>query len=51
MTLLDIYFKRFFLNLKELLDGNVVSLTKREYDSVLHFLQVFIKPFKAISDE
>ena len=30
--------KRFFLNLKGLFDTNVVSLTKKEYSSAVHFL-------------
>ena len=31
------YSKRFFLNLKGLSDGNVVSLTKKEYGSAVYF--------------
>ena len=30
--------KRFFLNLKGLFDVSVVSLTKKEYVSAVHFL-------------
>ena len=30
--------KRFFLNVKELSDESVVSLTKNEYGSAVHFL-------------
>ena len=30
--------KRFFLSLKGLFDANVVSSTKNEYGSVVHFL-------------
>ena len=30
--------KRFFLNLKEVFDASVVSLTKNEYGSAVHFL-------------
>ena len=37
MMLLYIYFKRFILNLKELSDSKVVLLTKKEYDSAVHF--------------
>ena len=36
--ILKIYSKRFFLNVKGLSDGKAVSLTKKEYDSVVHFL-------------
>ena len=35
--LLTCYFKRFFLNLKGLSDGKVVSLTKTEYGSAVLF--------------
>ena len=38
MILSYIYFKRLFLNLKELCDGKVVLLTKKEYGSAVHFL-------------
>ena len=30
--------KRFFVNPKGLSDANVASLTKKEYDSAVHFL-------------
>ena len=30
--------KRFFLNLTELLAGSVVSIIKKEYGSLVHFL-------------
>ena len=30
--------ERFFLNLKGLFDASVVSLTKKEYGSAVHFL-------------
>ena len=43
--------KRFFLNLKELSDASVVSLTKKEYSSAVHFLYILIKSFKLMSDE
>ena len=36
--ILKFYAKRFFLNLKRLSDGKVVSLTKKEYRSAVHFL-------------
>ena len=45
------YLKRFFLNLKGLSDGKVVSLTKKEYGCAVHFLKMFIKSLKSISDE
>ena len=35
----------------ELSDGNVVSLTKKEYGSLVYFLKMFIKSLKSISDE
>ena len=40
MLILNFLSKRFFLNLKGLSDGKVVSLTltKKEYDSAVHFL-------------
>ena len=39
MILLYIYFKTFFLiNLKGLSDGEVVSLTEKEYDSAVYVL-------------
>ena len=41
----------FFLNLKGLSDSKVVSLTKKEYGSVVYFLKIFIKSVKSISDE
>ena len=31
-------FLKIFLNIKELLDGRVVSIVKKEYDSLVHFL-------------
>ena len=37
-VILRIYSKRFFLNLEGLSDGKVVSLTKKEYGSAVHFL-------------
>ena len=51
MILLYIYFKRFFLDLKGLSNGKVVSLTKKEYGSVVHSLYIFMKFLKPISDE
>ena len=35
---LKFYSKRFFLNLRGLSDGKVVSLTKKEYGSAVYFL-------------
>ena len=49
--LLHVYHKRFFLNLKGLSDGKIVSLTKNEYGSAVHFLKMFIKSLKSTSDE
>ena len=51
MIFIIYYPKRFFLNLKGSSDGNVVSLTKKEYGSAVHFLQMVIKSLKSISDE
>ena len=45
------YPKRFFLNLKGLSDGKVVSLTKEENVSAAYFLKIFIKSLKSLSDE
>ena len=38
MTLLYVYSNRFLLNLKEIFDGKVVSLSKKEYGSAVYFL-------------
>ena len=38
MIFIMYYPKRFFLNLKGSSDGRVVSLNKKEYGSVVHFL-------------
>ena len=46
-----INFERFFLKLKGLSDGKVISLTQKEYFFAVHFLQIFIKSLKSISDE
>ena len=43
--------KRFFLNLKGLFDGSVVSLTKNEYGSVVHSLLILVKSLVLMSDE
>ena len=43
--------KRFFLNVKGLFDTSVVSLTKKEYGSVVHSLQILMKSSVLISDE
>ena len=51
MILLYIDFKRFFVNFKGFSDGKLVSLTKKEHDSVVNYLQMFIKSLKSISDE
>ena len=44
-------FKRFFLNLKELLDASVVALTKKEYDSAVHFPYILVTSLVLMSDE
>ena len=41
--------KRFFLNHKGLFDASVVSLTKHEYGSTVHFLQILMKSVGLIS--
>ena len=38
MIFIIYYPKRFFLNLKGSSDGNAVSLNKKEYGSLMHFL-------------
>ena len=43
--------KNFFLNLKGLSDASVVSLTKKEYGSAVHFLEISMKFLVLISDE
>ena len=43
--------KFFFLNLKGLSDACVVSLTKKEYGSAVHFLWILMKFLVLISDE
>ena len=43
--------KRFFLNLKGLSDASVVSLTKNEYGSTVHFLYILAKSLVLMSDE
>ena len=43
--------KRFFLNLKGFLDVSVVSLTKKEYGSAVHFLYILAKSLVLMSDE
>ena len=43
--------KRFFLNLKELFDGSVVSLTKKEYSLPVHYLWILMRSLVFISDE
>ena len=43
--------KRFFLNLKTLFDGSVVSSTKNEYSSAVYFLQKLTKSLVLIFDE
>ena len=43
--------KRFFLDFKVLSDAIVVSLTKNEYGSAVHFLWILMKCLKLISNE
>ena len=43
--------KRFVLSLKGLSDASVVSLTKKEYVSAVHFLWILMKSSVLISDE
>ena len=43
--------ERLFLNLKELFGASVVSLTKKEYGSKVHFLWILMKYLVLISDE
>ena len=43
--------KRFFVNLKGLSDASVVSLTKNENGSAVHFLYILTKSLLLISDE
>ena len=53
MILLYIYLKRFFLDLKVLSDGKVVTLTekkKKENGSTVNFWQIITKSLKSISD-
>ena len=46
IILLYIYLKIFFLNLKGLSDGRVVSLTKKEHGSAVNFFMDLYKIFK-----
>ena len=43
--------KRFFLSLKGLFDVRLVSLTKKEYGSAVHSLQILVKSLVAMSDK
>ena len=43
--------KRFFVNLKGSFDVSVVSLTKTEYGSAVHSLQILVKSLVLMSDE
>ena len=43
--------ERFFLNLKGLFDTSVVSLTKKEDSSFLHFLSMLTKSLVLMSDK
>ena len=43
--------KRFFLNLKGLFDGSIVSITKNEYGSAVYFLWLLAKSLVLMSDE
>ena len=46
-----LYFKNNFLNIKGLSDASVVSLTRKGYYSVVHFLSILIQSLILISDE
>ena len=46
MSFLKVYFKRFFLNVKELPDGKVASLTKKGYGFAVYFFINFHKAIK-----
>ena len=43
--------ERFFLNLRGSFDVSEVSLTKNEYGSAVHFLQILAKSLVVMSDE
>ena len=43
--------KIFFLNRKGLFDASIVSLTKKEYGSAVHFLYILVKSLVLMSDE
>ena len=43
--------KRFFLNFKRLFGPIVVSLTKKEYGSEVHFLEILIKSLVLMPDK
>ena len=43
--------KRFFLSLKGLFDVRLVSLTKKEYGSAVHSLQILANSLVLLSDE
>ena len=43
--------KRLFLNLKGLFDASIVSITKREYGSAVHTLNILVKSLVLMSDE
>ena len=43
--------KRFFVNLKGLFDASIVSITKKEYGSSVHFLQILAKALVLMPDE
>ena len=46
-----LYLKNNFLNLKGLSDARVVSLTKKEYGSAVHFLYMLVKYLVLMSDD
>ena len=43
--------KIFFLNHKGLFDASLISITKKEYGSFVHFLQILAKSLVLMSDE
>ena len=43
--------KRLFLNLKGLFEARIVSITKKEYGSSVHFLWILAKSLVLMSDE
>ena len=43
--------KRFFLNIKGLFDGSILSLTKNKYDPAAYFPEILAKSLVLIPDE